>query len=310
MFVLINICSCSDYDAYKSPYLGKKFKSRQYYVYSHDIGERNRFCDFTRIFKAKYELDEFHFEFNGKPGDCVFKKTGVKTYLIPKGTEFEVVDSFKREGLLGWGRVEYVVLKDKFGDLSETIETSLYDEIEYVNNRVNYHEAQLILENDLKYLRNKNLNMILCDAHNRLEPFPDYNEENLNKEVVLDQSPFIELKISNFIQQFKLNNELEILELLWVKTEKFQPCALIRFKTKEAYVTSMYHMDRWDITPENRAFIKHPEIEIFENPVKSLPYENVFILSEENLRTKYHPIDVSKMSAKQLHEYRREKMPN
>lgn len=301
------------YKSYKSFLIGKKFKTKNPLIYLDNSKYMNQLCSFIRNYKAPIRLVELQFESNYVvDSSCYFKKTFITTSLVPIGTEFEIIDSFVVSGLLNWNRVEYVVLKDKAGNVSEASELFIKMEISSTRKETEKAPDEEPFYSDLDYLKkNKKLNMFLCNLYNdlqRVEKFPDYKDEVLNKETVLRRTPFIELPIQNFLKVFGLENEVKILELSWFNREKWKPCILLSFQTERSYITSMYHMQRWGIPLAAREFASHEKYEIFD--VSKFYYNRSPLKSElNNFRSDYKNIDIDKLSSMDIYNYRRLKAP-
>ena len=242
-----------------SSYIGKTYSTRMLMFYKMNMPRndcRNNDCSYVQ----EVLIVPFH---NGCT-NCLGEdrvKTKMRMAVILSGSNLKVIDSYKFKNLYSFSDIpsmERLIVQDEAGKKSE-ISTSDFER-EIINYNPNPQRVNFNQEKYDKVLNNIN---VILQGGSITEFICDYNHSEADEEIkhLPRNSKYVEVKLLNFTNSFKIENEMIISNLYWQRAveenhssknseavkKQVMKCAEIEFKTVSAYLLSYYHFKDWGL---------------------------------------------------------------
>lgn len=224
-----------------SDYVGKTYVTKIPLLYKKNLPKNdcyNREC----VFRTEVKLAGM---VNRCPS-CLNEdefNSNYRLQFLQAGTELSVIDAFsissKSMSLGGGGSGLHLIVKDQNGLVSE-VPGYLFDSL-ILTGDYEKPEADLI-SNIAKLSNNEKLEFKYCIDSG-------YEKILKTKQHYLSTSRYIEIRVMKFINDFKLNNQIDISEIGWKDIDggSRYTCALLVFNTLDAYLLSDYYFYNWNL---------------------------------------------------------------
>lgn len=162
----------------------------------------------------------------------------------------------------GGGDGKYLIVKDKDGVISEILAYKFESNVIKGERVV---DSTDLINNLVKLGNNKKLEFKYC-LHAGYETFYKTKSHHIL------HSRYIEVRLVKFINDLKLNNQIEISEIGWKEREDGikHTCAQVSFNTTDAYLLADYYFATWNLPPQREFKPLQPFTKFNFNQLKAL----------------------------------------